>query len=317
MIMFGVVGLLIAVYVAKNLLATEIKAPPPADDLMPMAIADIPPGTLVTEAHLGRGPFPKSHLEPDMLRTNRVIAGRYAKVLIKSNRPIHANDLLPPNEFPSLKVAEGMRAVAVEVADSTAMVGGMIRPNDYVDILFTYQGRNDDALQGGLTMRLFEGVRVLAVKSGGANRGDRAGNHVTLEVTEPQVNILTLARDRGTITLSYNPNGRGSGGLALSSTERVTLYDILGLKPAEQPFVTDVYRGSSRTTNRFNSDGRLLDSNAPNATDRPQQQLPANPTPTPNYPNSSPAAPARPTDTNQPADQSTAPTASRILNEPK
>lgn len=316
MIMLGVVGLLIVAYVAKNLLAVEAKAPPPADDLLPMAVADIAPGTLLTEAHLGRGPYPKSRLEPDMLRTSRVIVGRYSRVALRSNQPIHANDLLPPGEMPSLKVAEGMRAIAVEVADSTAMVGGMIRPNDYVDVLFTYQGRNDDSLQGGITMRLFEGVRVLAVKNGGGNRGDR-GNHVTLEVTEPQVNILTLARDRGTITLSYNPNGRGGGGLALSSADRVTLYEILGLKPAEPPFMTDIYRGSSRATNRFNSDGRLMENNTSGGQDRPQQQLPTNSAPAQSYPHSAPATPGRPADSQQPVEQSTAPTAARILEQPK
>ena len=48
MMMFGVVGLLIAAYVAKNLLAVEEKLPEATEDLIPMAIADLAPGTLVT-----------------------------------------------------------------------------------------------------------------------------------------------------------------------------------------------------------------------------------------------------------------------------
>jgi pilus assembly protein CpaB len=295
-------------------LAVEEQAPEPTEELIPMAVADLAPGTRISEAHLGRGPFPKNRLEPDMLRTNRVITDRYTRVAIKSGQPIRANDLLPPGELPPLKVAEGMRAVSVQIDDSTGMVDGMLKSNDFVDVLFTYQGGNDDVVQGGLTMRLFEGVRVLAVNRGSTNSRN---NHVTLELTEPQANVLTLARDRGTITLTYNPNGRGNGGLALSSADRVTLYEILGLKPADasDPFLTEIYRGSGRSTNRFNDKGRLIeDYTPPNFNDRPRQQLvPAPSSPTPN---TQPAAPVQPSDANAP-DRPTSPTASRPLLEEK
>lgn len=309
LIMFGVVGLLVMAYVAKNLLAVEEKAPEPTEELIPMAIADLAPGTKITEAHLGRGPFPKNRLEPDMLRTNRVIMDRYTRVAVKSGHPIRANDLFPPNELPPLKVAEGMRAVTIQVGDTAAMLDGMVKSGDFVDVLFTYQGANDDAVQGGLTMRLFEGVRVLAVSRGAATSRN---NHVTLEMTEPQANVVTLARDRGTLTLTYNPNGRGSGGLALSSGERVTLYEILGLRPADpaaEPFLTEIYRGSGRATNRFNDKGKLMENySAPGANARQRQEL----VPVPK----TPATPVKPTDTNA-GDQPTSPTASRVLLDQK
>ena len=313
LIMFGVVGLLIAAYVAKNLFAVEAKEPEPTEELIPMAIADIAPGTRLTEAHLGRGPYPKNRLEADMLRTSRVIADRFARVGIKSGQPIRANDLLPPGEMPSLKVAEGMRAVSVQVGDSTAMVDGMIKAGDFVDVLFTYQGSSDDAVQGGLTMRLFEGVRIIAVNRNiSSNRIERGNNHVTLELTEPQVNVITLARDRGAITLSFNPNGRGNGGLALTNNERVTLFEILGLKPADpaaEPFLTEIYRGSDRSTNRFTDRGRLIESyTAPALNDRQRQQL----VPITPAPSNVPATPVRPTDGNA-ADAPAPPTASRIF----
>lgn len=312
LIMFGVVGLLIAAYVAKNLLAVEEKAPEQTEELIWMSISDLAPGTKVTEGHLGRAPFPKDRLEPDMLRSTRVIADRYTRVAIKAGQPIRANQLLPPGEMPSLKVADGMRAISVEVGDSTAMVDGMIKTGDFVDVLFTYQGANDDTYQGGLTMRLFEGVRVLAVNRNlTSGRIERGNNHVTLEMTEPQANVLTLARDRGTVTLTYNPNGRGTGGLALNSNERVTLYEILGLKPSEpvEPIMTEIYRGTGRSTNRFNEKGKLIENygSGANPTDRPRQQLtPAQPAPN--------AAPAQPVDTNT-SDRPTSPTASRLLLE--
>src|SRR5262245_40305128 len=86
-IMFGVVGLLVMAYVAKNLLAVEEKPREATEDLMPMAIADLPPGTKLTAEHLGKGPFPKKHMSPDMLRTERVIVGRYTRVPVKAGHP--------------------------------------------------------------------------------------------------------------------------------------------------------------------------------------------------------------------------------------
>jgi pilus assembly protein CpaB len=236
---------------------------------------------------------------------------RYTRVAIKSGHPIRANELFPPNELPPLKVAEGMRAVTIQVGDHAGMLDGMVKSGDFVDVLFTYQGNNDDALQGGLTMRLFEGVRVLAVSRGPSTSRN---NFVTLEMTEPQANVVTLARDRGTLTLTYNPNGRGNGGLALSSSERVTLYEILGLKQADpsEPFLTEIYRGSGRATNRFNDKGKLMENYvAPGMNARPRQQL----VPVPKT-SDTPAAPVKPTDANA-GDQPTSPTASRILLEQK
>ena len=268
LVMFGIVGILVVGYVAKTMLAGQVKPPaPPAMRDVPMAIADIAPGTIITENHLGMGKTLRDKLESDVLLANRVIIGRVAKIPIKAAVPIKANQLYQPGELPPLEVADGMRAVSIQVGDGVAMVDGMIKPGQYVDILFTSQsggtGVNDASFQGGLTMRLFEGVKILAInRNYTQSRVDRGNNHVTLELTEAQANIVILASDRGKLTLTYNPsNTVGSGGLALSNSERVTLYEILGLKKqdaAKEPFQTEIYRGNGRTTNQFDEKGRFL-----------------------------------------------------------
>ena len=164
------------------------------------------------------------------------------------------------------------------------MVDGIIKPGDSVDVLFTSQGAgvgSDNTYQGGLTMRLFEGVKVLAINRNFAQgRVDRGNNHVTLELTVTQTNIVVLAKDRGKITLTYNPNGKGTGGLALSNAERVTLYELLGLQksdPLKEPFTTEIFRNSNRVANRFDDKGRFFDraNNNPTGNDRDTQyQLP-------------------------------------------
>jgi len=267
LVMFGIVGLLVLGYVAKNLMAVQEKPVVPAMRDVPMAVADIAPGTVITENHLGMGKTQRDKLSSDVLLVNRVIVGRVAKTPIKAAFPIKANQLYQPGELPPLEVGDGMRAVSISVGDGVAMVDGMIKPGQYADILFTAQaggqGVNDATFQGGLTMRLFEGVKILAInRNFTQGRVDRGSNHVTLELTETQANIVVLASERGKLTLTYNPtNAVGDGGLALSNAERVTLYEILGLKkqdPAKDPFQTEIYRGSGRVTNQFDEKGRFL-----------------------------------------------------------
>jgi len=295
MIMFGVVGLLVAAYIGKSLLAVEEKPPAPPMRNVPMAIADIEPGTVITENHLGQGPFPVDRLARDTLMVNRVVVGRVAKELIKAAQPIHANQLYKPGELPPLEVAEGMRAVSIDIGDGDGIVDGLIKPGQFVDVLFTYVGVSGtlERFQGGVTMRLFEGVRLIAInRNMSQGRPDRLSNRVTLELTEQQANIIVLAEDRGALTLTFNPNGRGHGGLSPLNEDRVTLFEILGLKPPEtppEPFVTESYRGSSHATLRFNEHGRRIETYTP--PDRDQFVLPSQPgkTASPSNPSTSPS----------------------------
>jgi len=264
MFMFGAIGLLVVAYVAKNLLAVEEKPPQATTLLVPMAAVDIAPGTTVSEVHIGKAPYPIDKLASDTLRVERLIVGRVAKSEIKAANPIRANQLYQPGELPPLELKTDKRAVTVNVGESTSLVDGLIKPGNFVDVLFTVNGNsNDDVMQGGMTMRLFDGVKIIAINRNMAQaRIERGGNNVTLELTEPQANVLVLAEERGTITLTYNPNGPGTGGLALDSSERVTLYQILGIKPPTQepePFTSEIFRGSSRSVHRFNPSGRLID----------------------------------------------------------
>ncbi|MBL8848679.1 MAG: Flp pilus assembly protein CpaB [Planctomycetaceae bacterium] len=251
MAMLVVVGLLIVGYVAKNLLARE--APPPSDPIMtvPMALADLQPGTVITEGHVALGRLRESQMVPETIRSDSVVIGRVVKQPIQAARPILTTDLYAPGDFPPLQLGPGMRAVAVSFDDSTAAVDGLVRPGQHVDVHFTPASYRDQEQTGGLTMTLFKGVKVVAMNrstsGGGASRG---GNNVTLELNEQQANILILARDKGNLTLTYTPE-KGDGGVAVSREDRATLDEILGLEPVKQPFTSEVYYGSGRTVLQF------------------------------------------------------------------
>ena len=64
MIMLLVVGGLVVMYVAKRLLAKpeEVRE---ASITVPMAVQDLPVGTMITEAHLAKGRIAPSKLEPE------------------------------------------------------------------------------------------------------------------------------------------------------------------------------------------------------------------------------------------------------------
>ena len=301
LVMFGILGLLVVGYVAKNLLAVTEKPVTVAMRDIPMAITDIAPGTILTERHLGMGKIPVKDLSREMLLTNRVIVGRVVKNPLKAAEPIKANQLYQHGELPHLEMAAGMRAVTVQVNDGASMVDGIIKPGDHVDVLFTAMSggaATDSAFGGGLTMRLFEGVKILAInRSFTQGSVDRGSNHVTLELTEPQANVVVLAHDKGKLTLTYNPNGKGSGGVALSNSERITFYEILGLtraRPPKDPILTEIFRGSARSTLYFDERGRYLGTRGvpANSTTNDRYVLPAlEPVPGAN-PGTDPVAPA-------------------------
>lgn len=279
MLMLVAVGGLIGLYVIKGLFAVEKKPEPrPRSVTIPLAAAYLAPGTKITEVHIGMGPFPEKELKVDHLRSNRVIVGRIVKKTIEPGSPIRGSELYEPGENAPLQVADGRKAVSVMVKDTAEMVDGLIRPGDYVDVHFRLDTQRsvglDDRLAklGGVSMTLFKGVKVLAL-----NKGFRqstllpTGNSVTLELTPAQTNILLVAQPNGSISFSYSPDGEGDGQVALSNSERVTLWEILGLKKKvrepveepEEPFVTETFRGTGGTTMRWNKDGKKYEAPAP------------------------------------------------------
>jgi pilus assembly protein CpaB len=261
LLMLVVVGLLIGAYVVKTLFANEEPPAVAETRLIPMPTSDLEPGTLITEAHIGQAPIPRDMLTPDTLISSRVVVGRVVKEKLKAAQPIRSNQLYQPGERPPLDVASDMRAITVVMGDSGAVVDGLIQPKQYVDVHLTPTETDDPRLRGGTTMTLFKGVKVLAInRSVAAATVDRGGNSVTLELTPEQANIIILADTAGDLTMSYNPNGKGTGVVTISDADRATLEEILSLQPLPEPtppFQTEQFRGGNRAVNTYR-DGKLM-----------------------------------------------------------
>lgn len=158
-----------------------------------------------------------------------------------------------------------MRAVSVTFSPRGSFVGGLLQKGEYVDVHLTprLDSMQTSRLRDGVTITLLAGVRVLAV--GGNPEGESAkaesANAVTLELTPEQANILILAHEKGEIALSYNPDGKGNGGVAVKSQDRATMDEILGLNHSEpvppvknvasKPFTSETFKGAAKSTLRF------------------------------------------------------------------
>jgi pilus assembly protein CpaB len=264
--MLGVVGLLIGGYFVKTMLARDERPAAPARETIPMAVTDIPAGTLITAAHIANGKAQPGQLaeHADIALHRDVVVNRIAKEPIKAAVPIRSTQLYLPGEFPSLEVSHGMRAVSISVGDNTNLVSGLIKAGQYVDVHLTPKGvAEDERTGGGLTMTLLKGVKLLAVNRSQSGGGlDRNGNTVTLELTPRQSNVVLQAKDKGNLTLSYNPEAQDVAPPAPKpADDRATFNEILGLPPIpppQPPQLTEHYRGSSRNVLQFR-DGKYPD----------------------------------------------------------
>ena len=268
---FLIVALLAVGFIFKKLMAREVVVEPPRETrTLPMASSDIEPGTLITRAHLATAPWANGKLEPDTFLNADVIVGRIARERIIRAQPLRGSQFYGPGEQPDLEVADGMRAVTVNVGDDTAMVNGLIKPGQYVDVHMTVDQPGIDLQRArrlrdnAMTLTLFDGVKVVAINRSYTQSSVDRGNNVTLELNKKQAQIMLLASQKGEIALTFNPNGPGSGGIAVQSDEdRVTLQEILGLADPEEkkkPFMTEHYRGGGRGTYYFDEDGNRVGS---------------------------------------------------------
>ncbi|MCA9082471.1 MAG: Flp pilus assembly protein CpaB [Planctomycetaceae bacterium] len=262
---FLIVAALSVGFIFKKLFAAQPpKAPEVARRNVPMALSDIEPGIRIQSNYLGEGPADPDKLTPDTVLSVNALAGRVARNRISAATPIRLSDLYPVGQGPEINIAPGNRLVSVSVGDSTGIVSGLIRPGNYVDVMMSLSGvRSGNRSRDAMVLQLFDGVRVYAVNGSSTTVGggiDR--NEVTLEVSPDQQKILVLAKDKGEISLTYNPSGPGNGGVSVhaSRSDRLMLSEILGLEEeeADEPFVTEQFRNGIRSAVYYDENGRPM-----------------------------------------------------------
>lgn len=143
--------------------------------------------------------------------------GAMVRTPILANEPISNAKLLRSGDggYMAVVLQPGKRAVAVPVSVSTA-AGGFILPGDRVDVI---QARAaDPSITGGhggfAVAELLRNVRVLAIDQAAKPAKDSetmVGAVATLEVSESDAKILTLAKAQGEVVLALRPFTDGAG----------------------------------------------------------------------------------------------------------
>jgi pilus assembly protein CpaB len=230
-----------------------------------MATTDIPLGAVLTQQMIGTRALPAMYVEERHIRASDAqrVLGVRVSMGVKANESLLWSDLATTTEQRrdlSAIVQQGYRAITVR-AGLTSSFGGLLRPGDRVDVLFTADRPGTAGSSPGevstsrVTIPLLQNLVVLAVgRDTGAEArpgspqqragGGQSFNQVTLSVTVQQAQMLTFAEDRGELTLILrNPDDIA----VLQGLPETTASDIL--EPARRAAIQrrDVPRPAADT----------------------------------------------------------------------
>jgi len=135
---------------------------------------------------------------------------RFALSTIESNEPILGSKITAPGKSASLsaQLTPGKKAVTIRV-DDVLGVGGLIVPNDRVDILWTSRPKGEGKSKEPFTAMLIPGVRVLALdQTVNENPSKvRVARAITIEVDTTQAQKVALGSQTGKLHLALRSYG--------------------------------------------------------------------------------------------------------------
>ncbi|MCT7374648.1 Flp pilus assembly protein CpaB [Chelativorans salis] len=178
-------------------------------------------------------PWPSKNLpeggfatKEDLLGTGKDAETRYVMSAIERDEPVLAGKITGAGGRATLSAAlsEGMKAVSIRVNDVLG-VAGFVLPGDRVDVLLTRNMRQNDSEQTYVDV-LLQGVKVLAIDQVADDRKDQpsVSKTVTFEVTTGEAQMLTLAANVGTLSLTL----RNVASAGVEQTRPITLADLGG-----------------------------------------------------------------------------------------
>ncbi len=180
----------------------------------------VPMGVVVKPEDLAWRLWPKQSAGNFVSKTANADAvkkfsGSIARQPVAANEPVNPQKLVKPSEggFMSAMLSSGMRAVATPVS-AVDGAGGFILPNDRVDVVLTTRTSNGKTE----SQTILTNVRVLAIDQTLSEKDGQQtieGKTATLELLPHQTEIVSNARQEGTISLALrsladaNPGGPG------------------------------------------------------------------------------------------------------------
>ena len=137
------------------------------------------------------------------------LAGSVARAPFIAGEPIREAKLVKVkgSGFMAAILPSGMRAVSIGVSPESA-AAGFILPNDHVDVVLTRRDREAEKAAGievHVSETILADIRVLAIDQQLEEKNGQkvvVGKTATLELTPGQVEVVTLARQTGTLSLA-------------------------------------------------------------------------------------------------------------------
>lgn len=182
-----------------------------------VATKAIPEGSVITLDMVAERAVPEQFVTSSMVKVESIsrILDQTILVSVQAGDPILWTQFDTTRfERLSTKVQPKMRAVTIEAAKDSS-VGGWVRPNDHVDVIGTFR---DPQSNEPLAVTLLQNVIVLATgKITGTTKekllpeSQREYSDVSLLVIPEEAEILVLAKEMGTLTLSLRNEGDGEG----------------------------------------------------------------------------------------------------------
>jgi len=182
-----------------------------------VAKKNIPTGRFIKPKDLVWQPWPEGKLPKTYAVKGKQkiqdFVGSVVRVSILAGQPVTSDAVVKAGErgFLAAVLTQGMRAVSVKVS-ATSAISGLIFPGDRVDLILTSKFRNVAA--GKKERKLFRAaetvltnVRIIALDQRtndqkGNNNKSRVPKTATFELTPKQVEMVSLAKNIGSLSLS-------------------------------------------------------------------------------------------------------------------
>lgn len=209
-----------------------------------LANRDISAGEMIDETKLNLTNIPRRFAEPNAIVEIERASGRVAAIPIKANSQITSSIARYPSDGFGLAglIPSGRRAFSISMPQASA-ASSLIRPNDSVDVIATFDFGNESAVRRS-TIEIVSNAQVLAVnqKMAGApdvvleertkvglfssaqvsrTNGDAA--LVTLAVTKADAQKLAFAQESGAMALALRPAGEDEDSVREAPTTITTL----------------------------------------------------------------------------------------------
>ena len=210
-----------------------------------VAARDMEPGYVIEASDLKLEDVPATLIPAKAFRDAKLVAGRTVLASVVRGYPLIDTQLAAAGSGAGMQamVPRGMRAVAVEVSEGSA-VAGLITPGCYVDVIATFNNGEQT-----IATTVVQNVKVQFVQRARAPRSSNANAQtvsagtpelgavktVTLIVTPKQANALELANNQGKPRLVL----RGGADDSDTADAMVKQNELLGIPdpppPATQP----------------------------------------------------------------------------------